>query len=123
MAHIHSPKLSKFYKYKYEEVIAEESAHKPMEIRDRPESFTTDYFAKTYNITLHYLDRYIERVYLKDSGDYANRDKERLAKMLQSILPLAEGISVTHTEDGVTSIIRKGIAITVYPEGTKDKTW
>jgi len=122
MSHIHSPKLDNFYRHKYKEIISEESSKQPLEVREKPEGNNTDYFATTYGITLHYLDRYIERIYLKDSRDYKNKDKMRLAEMLQDTLPLIQGISITHIEDGIVSIIRKGIAITVYPEGTKEIT-
>jgi len=117
----HSHRLNSFFRHKYKEIIPEESRHSPMEVRPKKDTESTEYFATTYNVTLHYLDRYIERIFDSNPEDYTNKDKERLAEMLQSILPIADGLSTTYTKDGITSIIREGIAITAYPEGTKNE--
>lgn len=118
--HGYKKKKNKFYHWKYdrENTDNNRSKLKPLKARERAYDSGQDYFSKKYHISLHYINRYIERVFLKDPDKYSYKDKKRLARMLKHFLPVGKHLLSTNFKEfiGFTSIIRNGIAITVIKD-------
>jgi len=114
----------RFYRYEYSDVHKEESTRRqPKKQREYHKEYG-EYFADNFCISLHYLNRYIERKFLENPDKYNIEKKTNLAKMLQDILPIGTGLStVCMDEEGYKSIITEGVAITGFykNEGYHDK--
>ena len=111
--------LDNKYRYGDSPAVVVDNIHKtssetPLTVKAYDKS-DGEYFSTHYHITLHYVNRYIQRVYGVNPYDYQSEAKHRLAQMLASILPVGTGLSTDYIDDqGVKSLIREGIAITIY---------
>ena len=106
---------TRFYRYKYVGTHEElPTKHQPKESREYHKEFG-EYFADNFCVSLHYLNRYIERKFTENPDKYNIKKKINLAKMLRELLPVGTGLSTTvEDEDGYKSIITEGVAITGF---------